>query len=413
MTNIDRQDSSIKFAMIVNNLTKVIYFISALTMVSCKNQSRNELLIGNWKMIADTVDQKGMPPPLHIDGRGVSYEFINDSIVDTKRRYYKIARSSTRERAYRFLGTKTKYKFEGDSIKLFDLTDSTWENGRYLKTLTKDSLVLLNTAGERLTFLRHTYKDENTEDINVIALSSSGCFGTCPIINIIIDSNGAVTYYGERYIDKIGFFEGQITKEMFNRIRADFKKSAIKGLAQNYSVGWTDDETISTTFISNHEFINSIEDYGEAGPDELVWAYSSLRYLFEDLQLTKLDSTKVPFYLDLHYFRFEKGQEICDLTQSESFLLWNYLRNGTLVENKVTNRYNMGFFRNYTWFPSYDEMEDPYKEKTEEKVKRITTDGQLYTFEIMGQRTVTIDIGFNFFDVNQKFLSFREKGEYD
>lgn len=399
--------------MTVENLTKTIYFISILTIVSCKNQSRTELLIGNWKMIEDTVDQEGMRPPLHIEGRGVSYEFINDSIVDTKRKYYKISRSETRERRYKFLGTKTKYKFEGDSIKFFDLTDSTWENGRYLKTLTKDSLVLLNAAGERFVFLRHTYKDENTEDINVIALSSSGCFGTCPIINIIIESNGAVTFYGERYIDQIGFFEGQITKETFNRIRADFKKSVINGLAQNYSVGWTDDETISTTFVSNDKFVNSIEDYGEAGPDELVWAYSSLRYLFEDLRLTKLDSTKVPFYLDLHYFRFEKGNEICDLTQSESFLLWNYLRKGIMVQNQATNKYNMGFVRNYTWFPSYDEMEDPYKEKTEEKVKRITTDGQLYTFEVKGLNTVTIDIGFNFFDINQKFLSFREKGEYD
>ena len=49
----------------------------------------------------------------------------------------------------------------------------------------------------------------------------------------------------------------------------------------------------------------------------------------------------------------------------------------------------------------------------EEKVKKITTDGQHFAFDISGQKQMTIDIGFNFFEVNQKFLSFRSRGKYD
>jgi hypothetical protein len=389
-----------------------IYSILSLATLSCDRQSPGQLLIGNWKMVVDTVEQ-GPPSTFGIQGRGITYEFINDSIVDTNKRYYKIKRSATRDREYKFIGTTTKYKIVGDSLKFFNPTDSVWEKGKRLIKVTGDSLILVNAEGKELIFLRHVYKEENSVNIDVIALSSSGCFGTCPIVNIIIDSTGGVTFYGERYIDKIGFFEGQIAKERFERIRSKFKQADIGKLQQDYSVGWTDDETISTTFVSKGEIVNSIEDYGEAGPDELVWGYTSLRYLFQDLELKELDSTKVPFYLDLHYFRIEKGEEICDLTQSESFLLWNYLRRGTLVQTSATSKYRLGFVRNYTWFPHFDEMDDPYKENTEEKVKVITTDGQFYTFDITGQNTVTIDIGFNFFDINQKFLSFREKGEFD
>ncbi len=389
-----------------------IYSILLLATLSCDRQSPGQLLIGNWKMVIDTVEQSP-PSPFGIQGRGITYEFINDSIVDTKKRYYKIKRSATRDREYKFLGTTTKYKIEGDSLKFFNLTDSIWERGKHLKKVTGDSLILVNAEGKELIFLRHVYKQENSVNIDVIALSSSGCFGTCPITNIIIDSTGSVTFYGERYISKIGFFEGQIPKWRFERIRSEFNQADIEKLEKGYSVDWTDDETISTTFISKGEIVNSIEDYGEAGPDELVWGYTSLRYLFQDLELKELDSTKVPFYLDLHYFRIEKGEEICDLTQSESFLLWNYLRRGTLVQPSAPSKYRLGFVRNYTWFPHFDEIEDPYKENTEEKVKAITTDGQFFTFNITGQKTITIDIGFNFFDINQKFLSFREKGEFD
>lgn len=363
-------------------------------------------------MVVDSIDIEP-PSPFRGSGRGISYEFINDSIVDTKRRYFKVTKSETRKSEYKFIGTTTHYKILGDSLRLFNMTDSIWEKGKYLKKITEDSLILINSNGRKQTFLRYNNKADNSEYVDLVALSSSGCFGTCPIMNIIIDSTGGVVFYGERHIDKLGFFEGKIPKERFNKIKNELRDVHIKKLERDYSVDWTDDETISTTFISKNEFVNSIEDYGEVGPVELIWIYTSLRYLFQDIELKRLDSTKIPFYLDLHYFRFERGSEICNLTQSESFLLWNYLRKGSHVETTATNRFQVNFVRNYTWFPHYDEMDDPYKEKSEEKVRTITTDGRFYTFDIMGQEKVTIDIGFNFFDLNQKFLRFREKGEYD
>jgi hypothetical protein len=304
--------------------------------ISCKRQPSYELLVGHWRIVKkkDTIYNKMLPPPFEGSERNGYYEFINDSLVDTKRRYYKIIESRTQERERKFVGTITKYEIVNDSLKFFNPSDSTWENVGFLKGLTHNKMILVSRLGKESTFLKHAYEIDSTT-IDAIALSSSGCYGTCPIINIIIESNGDVTFYGERYIDKIGFFEGQISEKRFKQIRDEFNKAGIENLDQNFSVGHTDDETISTTFSFKNKFVNSIDDYGEAGPDELVWGYSALRFLFQDLELRKLDSTTIPFYLDLHYFRFEKEKEICDLTQSESFLLWNYLRKGSLQDGKA------------------------------------------------------------------------------
>ena len=124
---------------------------------------------------------------------------------------------------------------------VFNRTDSTWENIGLIKSLTNDKMILVSKWGRESIFLRHSNKSDST-NIDAIALSSSGCFGTCPIVNIIIESNGNVTFYGERYVDKLGFYEGQISKENFLKISDEFSKAGIETLDQNFAVGHTDDE---------------------------------------------------------------------------------------------------------------------------------------------------------------------------
>jgi hypothetical protein len=388
------------------------YYVFAISfsLLSCKEQNPKQLLIGSWKLLRDTTDQAYAPPP-GISGHGISYTFLNDSLVDTKRDYFKIIRTKERHREYRFIGTTTKYKIIGDSIKIYDLTDSIWGHGKKIKNIVKDTLFLITRDGQEQIFVRNDYKISSEPYLDQIALSTSGCYGSCPIINIIINSTGDIVFYGERYVDKLGFYEGHLSRETFSRIENEFRKCNIEKLNENYSVSHSDDETISTTFCRQNKFINSIEDYGKDGPEELIWAYSSLRYLFQSLELKKLDSVEIPIYLDLHYFRLENGNQVADLTQSESFLLWNYLRKGTKGQYTFSKKFDLSFVRNYIW--ASNDLNDPYKESNEGKVKSIESDGRYYTFDIEGQQSVTIDIGHNFFDLNDRLIKFREKNKYD
>jgi hypothetical protein len=220
-----------------------------------------------------------------------------------------------------------------------------------------------------------------------------------------------VVYFGERNVDSLGFYKALVPKEIFQKISNGFRRAGIEGLKQEYFAPWSDDGEISTTFSLRDKFVNSIKDYGKVGPNELVWAYSPLMFLFQSIELQRLDTTEIPFYLDLHYFRFEKGNEVCELTKSESFLLWNYLRQGLRVDRPFERRFSLSYVRNYIW--ASNDLEDSYDIQAEKKVEKISTDGRVYYFEIKGEDPISIDIGFNFFDINEQFMKFKEKKVYD
>src|SRR5262249_14956678 len=152
-----------------------------------------------------------------------------------------------------YLGTITKYKIINDSIKLLNPTDSSWDKGIKLKKITTDSLVLVSNLGTEAVFLKYEAKKSVDVAIDQIVLSTSGCFGSCPITNIIINADGNVVFGGRDYVDKIGLYEGEISKEKFNQIANGFKKSDIEKLENEYAVRWTDDETICTTFINQNK----------------------------------------------------------------------------------------------------------------------------------------------------------------
>lgn len=387
-----------------------LILITFISFISCREKSKQELIIGNWKLVIDSIkyDPLNEPPPTPFlrPNRGISYTFLNDSVVDTREEYYKIIRRKGRRREIQFIGTQTSYKITDDSLKIYDLTDSVWRPGKKISTITRDTLILTKRDGKKLIFLRHEYDLTKEPLFDQISLSTSGCYGTCPVINIIIDSTGHVVYQGGMYVDKIGFYEGQITKEEFLSIEREFRKANISDLSDQYSASWTDDETISTTFCRKNKIVKSIQDYGRTAPDELVWAYPALRYLFHELDLKPLDAAKVPSYLNLSFFGFEKGDEISYFTQSDGFLLWNYLRKGIVVQVPFDEKFKLRFNHNYAWDPTKEEIEE-----LRSSVRSIETDGRYYTFDLIASKPITIDIGFNYFFVNKSTAKFRKKRE--
>jgi hypothetical protein len=84
-----------------------------------------------------------------------------------------------------------------------------------------------------------------------------------------------------------------------------------------------------------------------------------------------------------------------DLRQSETFLLFDYLRNGRISNNKFKTRFKL--------HTDYDPINPLYD---------IDTDGRFYTFVVKG-KPVTIDIGFNFYDVNAKNWVWGKADKYD
>ncbi|MBA4144515.1 MAG: hypothetical protein C0523_02035 [Cytophaga sp.] len=83
------------------------------------------------------------------------------------------------------------------------------------------------------------------------------------------------------------------------------------------------------------------------------------------------------------------------------FLLQNFLRLGTVTKKRIDKGYTLNF-REYIQYGLTGRL--PKKEI----VKNIVTDGRYYTFIITDQKPITIDIGFNYLEVNKSFMLFKE-----
>src|ERR1041385_7544570 len=57
-----------------------------------------------------------------------------------------------------------------------------------------------------------------------ITLSRTACFGTCPIYTVTINSDGAVTFNGERFVKNVGLAHGRIDQSAFRDLVREFEK---------------------------------------------------------------------------------------------------------------------------------------------------------------------------------------------
>jgi len=154
--------------------------------VQKKYQTPQEMLLGNWTPF-DTFKKGSMNAILHSDRRG--FEFLPDSICEYKNGYMDIERYENdttidrEEKVMYELGTKTKYSFTKDSLKIFNLTDKKWD-GFKIKKLTGDTLIISRDKGWS-TFIKKEYETQNVPDFDAVIVSASTCFGPYGIYNDI------------------------------------------------------------------------------------------------------------------------------------------------------------------------------------------------------------------------------------
>ncbi|MGE8343747.1 MAG: DUF6438 domain-containing protein [Flavobacterium sp.] len=380
-------------------LTPILYVIIFFILYSCQKNNDKKLekdLVGEWIYIKTDDQRKPQtnsnsnipppPPPFGSPKRG--YIFLKNNIAENKTGYFKTINAVEREnRKTFFLGTTTKYKIENDSLKIFNLESKTWENQK-LSSITRDTLTTKIGDSIFVKYARIKYKINPNENYDQIIVSSSGCYGSCPISNISIEKKGNVLYYGQDYNTQNGFFQSKITQTQYEEIQTSFKKADIINLKNSYEANWTDDETVTITFIKNNKIIKTIRDYGRQSPTALVWAYTPVRYLYQHIKLTPLKKEK--FLFPIWRISFTKGNQICDLTKSESFYLFTEILKGKETNDTFEHKYYIEFWND------------------QDKKEIIYTDGRYFK-----SKDKTIDIGYNFMISNNSITKFRLKDKYD
>lgn len=376
----------------VRNIT----FLLLLTFVSCRQKPTNDYdkaIIGEWKFVKKELEKQtnDIPPPSW--GEFVSgYRFLPDNICENKLGYFKRIEGNERhDRKNFFLGTTTKYKINNDSLQIYNLNDSTWTSQKIV-SITADTMTLQKNDSTFFKYAKANYRIDNNEHYDEIIISASGCYGTCPINDISINNNGQVIYFGDKYNTVNGYFKSKVSSKIFSNLENDFKKANIKKLQANYSATWTDDETVSVTFIKDNKVVKTISDYGRQSPTEFYWAYNSARYLYQQISLDTFSNHLN--YPPFKYTMLETGGKVCELSQSEGFYLWTLL----LKSNEINKTFTGKYYIVNNW-------------RREEK--QVRTDGQLFRFTGNDGIERTYDLGFNFITANGFDKKFRGKNKYD
>jgi hypothetical protein len=371
-------------------MRRLVLFMMIFSLIGCKDKPKTpqELILGNWA-IHDTFPKNSHLYHLFEDHRG--FEFLPDSICDYKTGYRDENRSEAErktnpeERILYFLGTKTKYAVSKDTLSILNLTEKKWDKFK-IKKLNKDTLII-SRENNWATFLKKNYKTNAIPDFDAVIVSSSPCYGSCPINDIMIDKNGNVTYHGVYYVPHKGNYTSKISKAEFKQIALRFKQANYINLDSHYSTIVTDSQTTSVLFIKDGKIIKSISDYARSAPDEFLWAYCPLIFMGQQIPMKPI---AIPSYLksELIWGSFSGKDSYVSLTESEMFYLLNILQKSKTVRTVFPEKYVL----------RYDN----------DLLKEITTDGRYYKFYFKDDSTKIIDIGYNFITENKLANSFEK-----
>ena len=119
-------------------------------------------------------------------------------------------------------------------------------------------------------------------NIQKLEFQTTMCFGSCPIFNLTINSNRSAKYEAVKFNESEGEFSGTIDKDTYNELLELLNYIDFPNLKNNYSVGWTDDQTCTLSITYDNGKKKTITDYGKIGTYGLDRIYSILFKLREN-----------------------------------------------------------------------------------------------------------------------------------
>lgn len=172
-----------------------------------------------------------------------------------------------------------------------------------LTTISEQPVILFHYQKQQITRRPHqvidkpqtdtlVYKFDNFVEYNPapvpvqllnINCSTSPCFGSCPVFELTIKSNGKATYINYNNTTNEQIFTGNIVANKLKQITDLLGYINIRQLKDNYAVNWTDDQTVNLTITFADGSSKTIKDYGMRG----TFGLSRLYELLFDLRISQ------------------------------------------------------------------------------------------------------------------------------
>lgn len=390
-------------------LTTLILSCNSTSKQDISDRNLREIISGEWVKINKTENSENQYPPPPIlrffpEGMTIS----NDSIEFYSGFYDYSFDSITGKRTNQYVENFAAYEIKDGKLNIKNPLTKRWESRLKFVRCKDDTLQLTLDDTTTLRYKRLHYAVDTLPNFDQIVYSSSGCYGSCPIMDISITKEGSVLFQGEGYVNALGFYSGILEMQTKKYVFDKFKRANPLSLQDNYSVMRTDNQSITTTFIIAGKIVKTIHDYGMEGPNELVWAYVPISNLYNKVRLDSVPSND-PFYPKLRTFTFNMGGLILPLEKSESFYLWTEIKKSNRSDKQFTPKYKLTFSCNDTyWGP------DPNKTRYHKnKLITVMTNGRFYKFEFENEESVTYDLGYDFVERNFKPTDFRKPFEWE
>lgn len=163
--------------------------------------------------------------------------------------------------------------------------------------LTVDSLVLLSGIKQEYKLRLSKLHPKNNITPSAIYFASSGCFGSCPVMKLEIDSFRNVRFWGESYTSLKGGFSGRISDNEYNSIINKIRNLPVDSLHTYYQAPTTDQETLGVSFLYGNKVTRS-SAYGQyEEPMELRILFAKLINLYKHASLKPDTSVNHNYFL--------------------------------------------------------------------------------------------------------------------
>jgi len=317
-----------------------------------------------------------LPPPIPTEYK-LGYEFYENDSCDYKGGFFKWHETKDfEERFYEFIGVKTSYKIEKETLKIYDKNNNKWTN--YHISDIKNDTLKVRVDDSTFQLFSKVYKKSKLKDkVDAIIVSSSGCYGSCPISDFYIKSDGYAIFNGKKYNSKNGYYLAKGTQTDFENILSLFERCQIDSMQNEYQATHTDDECVSVTFIKDNKIVKTVSDYGQVSQTEFIWAYTQSRFYYQKLNL--VSAKNIDTILPKEIYGFQTTNQIIRLEDSERFYLGLEFAKALKVPSIKKNL----TFQAQGW--------------NGEGYDKIETDGKLIKY-----KGSTYDIGYNFIEKNLK-----------
>ncbi len=119
-------------------------------------------------------------------------------------------------------------------------------------------------------------EDFEIEEIGVVRMERTRCYGACPAYDVSISKTREVLYTGVANVEKIGSYRGNITNSRdLNRLRLYIKKINYFNMQSMFRPLVTDSATVYTEVALGNSRVKAIMNYANGGPVEL-WGLEQL-----------------------------------------------------------------------------------------------------------------------------------------